>query len=74
MSTNREPEKSFWEEHRKCFLFAAAALVAVAAVVVMVVAIKPASRSVDHITAVYNGDTKAGVVLDEKNAGFTVTA
>ena len=36
--------------------------------------LKPKGKIVDHITAVYTGDTKAGVVLDEKNTGFTVTA
>ena len=72
---NRTPETSFWEEHRKLILFFAALFIAVAAVTAIVFAARSAERkSVDHITASYNGETKAGVVLDEKNTGFIVTA
>ena len=78
MNTNREPAGSggsvFWQEHRRLILFAAAVVIAVAAVLIMVFAVNPAGRTVDHITASYSGETKAGIVLDEKNTGFTVTA
>ena len=78
MNTNREPAGSggsvFWQEHRRLILFAAAVVIAVAAVLIMVFAVNPAGRIVDHITASYSGETKAGIVLDEKNTGFTVTA
>ena len=76
MNKDRKTESggSFWEEHRKCFLIAAAVLLIAAAAVALFIGIKPKGKIVDHITAVYTGDTKAGVVLDEKNTGFTVTA
>ena len=78
MNTNRGPAGAsgsvFWQEHRKLILFAAAVVIAVAAVLIMVFATDPAGKTVDHITAAYNGETRAGVVLDEKNTGFTVTA
>ena len=78
MNTYREPagppESGFWQEHRRLILFAVAAAAAVAAVLIMSYAAGSAGRTVDHITAVYDGETRAGVVLDEKNTGFTVTA
>ena len=65
----------FWEEHKKLILFAAAFFIAAAAVAAIVSAVRTADRkSVDHITAYYNGETKAGVVLDDENTGFVVTA
>ena len=55
MNTNREPAGSggsvFWQEHRRLILFAAAVVIAVAAVLIMVFAVNPAGRTVDHITA-----------------------
>ena len=69
-----ENKKSFWEEHRKCIIIAAAVLLLAAVAVAIFSNITPASKVVEHITAVYTGDTKAGVVLDDKNTGFTVTA
>ena len=65
---------TFWEEHRKCFLIAAAVLLAAAVITAIVIGAKPKRKIVDHITAEYTGDTKAGVVLDDKNTGFIVTA
>ena len=78
MNTNRVPASSpgseFEPGHRRLILFAIAAATAVAAVFIMTFAVGSAGRTVDHITAVYDGETRAGVVLDEKNTGFTVTA
>ena len=65
---------TFWEEHRKCFLIAAAVMLAGAVIIALIVGAKPKRKIVDHITAEYTGDTKAGVVLDDKNTGFIVTA
>jgi len=65
---------TFWEEHRKCFGIAAAVLLAAAVITAIVIGVKPKRKIVDHITAEYTGDTKAGVVIDDKNTGFIVTA
>ena len=67
------PEPGFFEEHKMSLLIAAAILLAVVLAVAAIV-VNPAGKTVDHITVTYNGDTKAGVVLGEKNAGFTVTS
>lgn len=67
-------KKSFWEEHRKCILIAAVIVLAAAAIAAFALSYEPADKTVDHITAVYDGDTKAGVVLDAENTGFKVTA
>ena len=67
-------KKSFWEEHRKWILFAAAVLLGATVGVAAYTGITSPRKTVTHITAVYTGDTKAGVVLDDKNPGFTVTA
>lgn len=78
MNRERSPRgkgnESFWEAHKKCLLIAAAAVLVTIAAIALFTGIKPKSRIVDHISAVYTGDTKAGVVLDDKNTGFTVTA
>ena len=78
MNTDRipagAPGSGFWQEHRRLILFAVAAAAAVAAVLIMSFAAGTAGRTVDHITVTYDGETRAGVVLDEKNTGFTVTA
>ena len=65
---------TFLEEHRKCILIAAAILLAAAVITAIVIGAKPKRKIVDHITAKYTGDTKAGVVLDDNNKGFIVTA
>ena len=78
MNRERSPRgkgnESFWEAHKKCLLIAAAAVLVTIAAIALFTGIKPKSRIVDHISAVYTGDTKAGVVLDDKNPGFKVTA
>lgn len=78
MSTNKAPggagSGSFWEAHRSIILIAVAVLTAAVVFGALLWGAKSGSRTVDHITAVYTGETKAGVVLDEKNKGFTVTA
>ena len=78
MNRERSPRgtgnNSFFEAHKKCLLIAAAAVLATIAAIALFTGIKPKSKIVDHISAVYTGETKAGVVLDEKNPGFTVTA
>lgn len=78
MNNTRKPDDgtqtSFWEAHRKCVLIAAAVFLAAAGIVSLIMNSTPKSRKVDHITAKYSGDTKAGTVLDEKNSGFVVTA
>lgn len=68
------PEPGFFEEHKIGILIAAATLLFVVLAAAAVIVVNPASKTVDHITVTYSGDTKAGVVLDEKNTGFTVTA
>ena len=77
MDTNRKPDDgthtSFWQAHSKCILIAAAVVLAAAAAALFF-GRTPKDKAVDHITAVYSGDTKAGTVLDENNPGFVVTA
>ena len=77
MDTNRRPEDgthtSFWQAHSRCILVAAAVLL-VAAAAAFLLTRTPADQAVDHITAVYVGDTKAGTVLDSSNPDFVVTA
>ena len=55
-------------------LFAAAILLGTVIGVLLYEGVTFPRRSVNYITAVYTGDTKAGVVLDDQNKGFTVTA
>lgn len=71
MSTGK---KSFWEEHRKWIIVVAAILCGAAIGVAAYTGVTSSAKTVTHISAVYTGDTKAGVVLDDKNPGFTVTA
>lgn len=73
MNQSRD-QSSFWEKHRRLLLFAAAVLLGAALGTALYAAVTYRGKSVDHISAVYTGDTKAGVVLDDKNKGFTVTA
>ena len=82
MDTNRKPDDgthtSFWQAHSKCILIAAAVVLAAAAAALFF-GRTPKDKAVDHITAFYSGDTKAGTVLDENNPPnptdftFTVT-
>ena len=71
MDTNRRPEDgthtSFWQAHSRCILVAAA-VVLVAAAAAFLLTRTPADQAVDHITAVYVGDT-AGDLEASRNAG-----
>ena len=66
--------KSFWEEHRKWIIVVAAILCGATIGVAAYIGVTSPAKTVTHITAAYTGDTKTGVVLDDKNPGFTVTA
>ena len=73
MPDGRDPD-CFWQKHGRCLLFAALALLVGIAVAAVVYSSLSKRNAIDHITAVYDGSTKAGTVLDEDNKGFTVTA
>ena len=78
MNRDRAPNEgtktSFGQSHRTGWIIAAAALLIAAAAAVFLAVRTPDSRIIDHITAKYTGSTRAGVVLDDHNNGFTVTA
>ena len=72
MPDGRDPD-CFWQKHGRCLLFAALAVLVGIAVAAVVYNSLSKRNAIDHITAVYDGSTKAGTVLDEDNKGFTVT-
>lgn len=73
MPNGNDPD-CFWQKHGRCLLFAALAVLVGIAVAAVVYNSLSKRNAIDHITAVYDGSTKAGTVLDEDNKGFTVTA
>ena len=64
----------FWQKHSRCLLVAALALLIGTAVAAVVYSSLSKRNAIDHISAVYDGSTKSGTVLDSDNSGFTVTA
>ena len=66
--------REFLGEHRPAALAGGIVLALLVIFAALSIFAHVRGRSVDYITAVYDGDTKEGVVLDSSNPGFVVTA